>query len=61
MGEWINGCSDRACDSAAKRSAIAIDLEVAGSGPVSCCLSIPSLSLPCVVLYLVFHWHCHGA
>ena len=44
-----------------KRSAIAIDLEVAGSGPVSCCLSIPSLSLPCVVLYLVFHWHCHGA
>ena len=38
--------------SAAKGSAI--DLEVAGSGPVSCCFSFPSAFLPCVVHYLVF-------
>ena len=39
--------------SAAKGSAI--DLEVAGSGLVSCCFSFLPLSLPCVVHYLVFH------
>ena len=44
--------------SAAKWSAI--DLEVAGSGPVSYCFPFPPLSLPCVVLYFVFHWYHHG-
>ena len=34
--------------SAAKGSAI--DLEIAGSGPVSYCFFIPSFFLPCVVL-----------
>ena len=39
--------------SAAKGSAI--DLEVAGSGLVSCCFPFPPLPLPCVVYNLVFH------
>ena len=33
----------------------AIDLEVAGSGPVSCRFFIPFSFLPCVVHYPVFH------
>ena len=41
--------------SAAKGSAI--DLEVAGSGLVSCCFSFLPLSLPCAVHYLDFHWY----
>ena len=41
--------------SAAKRSAI--DLEVAGSGPVSCCFSIPSSFLT-MCSYLVYLSQC---
>ena len=32
----------------------AVDLEVAGSGQVSCCFPSPPLSVPCVLRYLVF-------
>ena len=49
--------------SAAKGSAI--DVEVAGSGPVSCCSSIPSSFLtmfssrPCLSLFPLFLWLPH--
>ena len=36
---------------------LAIDLEVAGSGPVSCRFFIPFLSLPCVVLLPVYYYY----
>ena len=58
-GEWrMDAGSDH--DSAAEGSAI--DLEVTGSGPFSCCFLFPPLSLPCVVPnhYLIFHWYHHG-
>ena len=44
--------------SAAKGSAI--DLEVTGSGPIGCVFPFPPLSLPRVVLYLVFHGQVPG-
>ena len=44
--------------SAAKGSGI--DLEVAGSGTASC-FPFPLPSLPCVVLYLVFHFSSSSA
>ena len=46
QGGLLDAGSDHG--SAAKESAI--DLEVAGSGPVGCCFTIPPLSLLCVVL-----------
>ena len=44
--------------SAAKGSTI--DMEFTGSGLLAAVFPFPSLSLPCVVLYLIFHWHYHG-
>ena len=36
------------------------DLEVAGSGPVSCRFSIPSSFFTMCSSQVVFHLHCHG-
>ena len=56
MDQWLLAMTS---DPAAKGSAK--DLEVAGAGPVHCHFSLPPfLSLPCVVLNVVFHSCHHG-
>ena len=45
-----NGSMDAGGDLGSAAKGLAIGLEVAGSGPVSCRFFIPFFSLPCVVL-----------
>ena len=47
---YVHGSMDAGGNLGSAAKGLAIDLKVAGSGPVSCHFLIPFFSLPCVVL-----------
>ena len=54
------GLIDVGSENGSAAKGLTIDMELSGSGLLAAVFAFPSLSLPCVVLYLIFHWHCHG-